>query len=353
MEITVDFLNKIQKKYFVASKLDAESQNSIYIGILRQFPNQIELNLIHDQTQNQNNDQNEKNTNNENIFHNINNPKIVKLEEINDFFVTKNCFALKLLPYNTQEEIEKLDNEKNIQDLFFDEEPIIKYKDFIDITVNNNSYILISMNLYVNFDLLFYMSRPTFCYDENFICIITYQCLTILKKLKERHIVHNDIKFENFIVVSESPFEISLTDFECAEMIQENELSSQFHGTSVFKSPEMLQGKLHDYSHDMWSLGINIYVSLFDSYPFEINDDDEIEAEIYDKINKNELVNDNSVSREAWKCIESMLIKDPNERITPEDALNLSWFSSIESTEIKVKTDSYDIKPLKSETTKA
>ena len=304
---------------------------------------------------NENSYENSNDSSNDNNNVSTKPPKIVSLEEINDFFEVKRCYTLKLLPYHTPESIYSLEKERNIQDLFTESDPVIKYKDFIEIKNDNMTYILVAMNLHINFDLYFYMNRSTFLYDEKFICIVTYQCLIILKKLRERHIIHNDIKFENFIVVSESPFQISLTDFEYAEIISENEFSTESNGTVLFESPEVLRKDPHDYSSDMWSLGMNIYFSLFDCFPFEIQDeDDEDKNIILTKIKKNSLKKkDLNVSNEAWLCIEKMLKKDPSERITPGDALKLKWFESINSTEIKVKTDEFDIKPPQHEKTKA
>lgn len=36
------------------------------------------------------------------------------------------------------------------------------------------------------------------------------------------------------------------------------------------------------------------------------------------------------VSDEAWECVSRMLVKDPSERITVEEALKLNWFRNIE-----------------------
>ena len=360
-KITVDSLNEKQNKYYIASQLDVESKNNIYIGLLRQYPNSSESKNCEPKKRPIADLSDIKENINENSFDNsndnngsVNAPKIVSLEEIDDFFDVKKCYALKLLPYFSQKNIDSLDKERNIQDLFSEADPIIKYRDFVEIENENMSHILVAMDLHINFDLYFYMTRPTFSYDEKFICIVSYQCLKALQKLKERRIIHNDIKFENFIVVSEEPFEISLTDFEFAEVVEDedDEMSTQFNGTVVFESPEVLRRDPHDYSADMWSLGMNIYFSLFDCYPFEIEDDDEDEKIILDKINKNSLIkNDPAVSRDAWSCIEKMLRKNPSERITPDDALKLKWFEFIELTEVKVKTDEFDVKPPISETT--
>ena len=160
------------------------------------------------------------------------------------------------------------------------------------------------------------------------------------------------IKFENFIVTSENPFQIHLTDFESAEFLSENMMSSNFNGTPAFEAPEVLRGESHGFAADMWSLGVNIYYSLFLCYPYGIDDDDEEESDILAKIETGSLrCVDTSVEKDAWILVEGMLRKDPSERITPEEALEMEWFKCIEEKEVKVKAEEYEAGGFGAETT--
>ena len=50
----------------------------------------------------------------------------------------------------------------------------------------------------------------------------------------------------------------------------------------------------------------------------------------------NPLVNiDCIASKLCWECITRMLVLDPDDRITVEDAINLPWFEFIESDDVK------------------
>lgn len=85
----------------------------------------------------------------------------------------------------------------------------------------NRKHILVSMKFYPNEDLLYYLWRPLNSFDEYLICLIAYLVLKILQLLKNRKVVHNDLKFENFIVSSENPFDIILSDFENAQVVDD------------------------------------------------------------------------------------------------------------------------------------
>lgn len=155
---------------------------------------------------------------------------------------------------------------------------------------------------------------------------ISYEALGILKILKERHVVHNNIKFENFLVDSINPLKILITDFRHAQVLKEGEKSKSKGVTPIFEAPEVLENLDHDYSSDVWSLGIDIYLSLFLELPFDIKRGDD-ENIILQKIKTNKLVNLNDkASDDAWECITKILTLNPEDRITASDALKLNWF---------------------------
>lgn len=106
-------------------------------------------------------------------------------------------------------------------------------------------------------------------------------------------------------------------------------------GTSIFKAPEVLERKPHDYQADIWSLGMNIFYHLYFEYPFNIKETDNetnFESLLKKKIDSNDIYKkeNDGVSDEAWEFLEAVLEKDPNKRITVEDALKLKWFLLID-----------------------
>lgn len=293
-ETIIDLINEEQDVFYVSSEIIETSKNCLFIGFKRIF-NKEDKNL----------------------------------------YDKKKCFALKLIDYQKDKDIQDFERESNILDLFQDFPQIIKYEDKIKFELNGFNHLLISMKYYVHSDLFNYLWRSDFDFDEELIQKIAYQSLKILQLLKSRNVVHNDFKFENFIVESNKPLKLILTDFECSQILLPNEKSNIYTGTAVYDAPEVLRKEPHDYAADIWSLGANLYTTVFGKYPFEIDNKDNKQT-IRSKVENNPLVNiDCIASKFCWECITRMLVLDPDDRITVEDAINLPWFEFIESDDIK------------------
>lgn len=238
-------------------------------------------------------------------------------------------FVLKLFKIDEDQRVEDFMREKSILDLFQGFTEIIHYEVPINLDFQNNEFILIPMKFYKYNDLATYLYfNLAFKFSDDFIKEVSYTILNILKLLKNSFIVHNDIKFENFLLSSINPLELILTDFETSEMISK-EKSTLFGGTDVFSAPEFLRQEPHDFASDIWSFGVNLYFAFSKEYPFQIKATDNREA-ILKKIETKKLVRPLKVSNEAWELISKILVIDPSRRITVEDALNLKWFNNME-----------------------
>lgn len=287
---TISLINENQSVYKVLGKIQQDSKNKIYVG------------------SQQNIKDNNKDRSNE-----------------------KPDYVLKLFQIDEGQKVEDFDREKSILDLFQGSSEIIHYEHPINLHLQDKEYILIPMKFYKQADLSTYLFfNMAFNYTEDFIRRIAYEILNILKLLKSRCIVHNDIKFGNFLIASENPLKIILTDFETSQVINHNEKSTLFGGTDVFSAPEFLKGEPHDYASDLWSFGINLYFAFAKEYPFQIKSKDD-RSTILKKIETKKLVRPLKISNEAWEVISKMLVIDPNHRITVEEALKMKWFNCIES----------------------
>lgn len=305
-EINEEILNYSQNIYYVWSQLRRMSKNKIYIAFRRLYRR--------------------------------GDP---------DYFDRKQSYALKVIEIDDEHTEECFEREKNSLDILKELPYFIQYENPFKIKIGRKNYILAPMKYYYQTDLYSYITQKHFTYTEDLICMISYQSLTILKHLKERKIVHNDIKFQNFIIKSEKPFQIILTDFEGSQLLSNDEKSDIFGGTPIFESPEVLREELHDYSSDLWSLGVNIYYVLFGTFPFDINANDSKEI-MLKKMKKNELKKlRDFISNEAWELVKSILVFEPDDRISVENALKLDWFDSIDMVDEKVELNTVEVNEIK------
>ncbi|KAG7087057.1 hypothetical protein E1B28_013038 [Marasmius oreades] len=90
-------------------------------------------------------------------------------------------------------------------------------------------------------------------------------------------IVHRDIKPSNILLNSSG--EVKLCDFGVSgELI--NSLANTFVGTSIYMSPERIQGAEYSIRSDVWSLGITIVELAHGRFPFSECSDDFLNSAI-------------------------------------------------------------------------
>ncbi|KAG6829927.1 hypothetical protein H0H87_009785 [Tephrocybe sp. NHM501043] len=85
-------------------------------------------------------------------------------------------------------------------------------------------------------------------------------------------IIHRDIKPSNILFNSKG--EIKLCDFGVSgELI--NSIANTFVGTSIYMSPERIQGAEYSVKSDVWSLGISLIELALGRFPFSDSSDDD------------------------------------------------------------------------------
>jgi serine/threonine protein kinase len=96
-------------------------------------------------------------------------------------------------------------------------------------------------------------------------------------------------------------------------------------------APEILKNIPHDESVDMWSVGVIIYVLLV-GYPPFLKD---TQAELFQQIRTGDwkfFEKDwKDISEEAQELISGLLVVDPEQRWTVEDALRCTWIQQPEA----------------------
>lgn len=93
----------------------------------------------------------------------------------------------------------------------------------------------------------------------------TCEALDYLHHLSNK-VIHRDIKPENILLDSQD--HVKLADFGWANIAEELKKRETFCGTLDYLPPEMIEGKGHDESADMWNMGVLLYELVTGQSPF-------------------------------------------------------------------------------------
>lgn len=189
---------------------------------------------------------------------------------------------------------------------------------------------------------------------------VAFSVLEGLMYLYDVHrIIHRDIKPSN--ILFNSLGEIKLCDFGVSgELI--NSIAHTFVGTSIYMSPERIQGAEYSVKSDVWSLGISLIELAQGRFPFAStsDSDDENDSDLEDTGAKTERqqtrharTHSTGVSLDGGgmtmsiielmhqivkepaprlrfagspeEFVDACLLKDPEERKTPKELLKYAW----------------------------
>lgn len=132
---------------------------------------------------------------------------------------------------------------------------------------------------------------------------------------KERGLLHRDIKDENVII--NEHFHVKLIDFgSVAPIPSDNWLYSTFYGTVEYCSPEVLNGNCYNGRElEMWTLGILLYVMIFNENPF-YGVDETLQCQLKPPF---------EISPLCLELIKALLEKDPQKRMKLEQLASHQW----------------------------
>ena len=169
-------------------------------------------------------------------------------------------------------------------------------------------------------------------FNELELWMIMNQFNKIFRKMKEKNIMHRDLKLKN-IMVKKDPnveiinFVVKLSDFGFSKKLQDDDITSTQLGTPITQAPEIQLGK-HNRKVDLWSIGIMIYQLLFKKLPFVSTTKAELKKEILKWTSvKLPVNNNNHITERCFDLINRLLQKDPKKRIDFEDYFNHKFFS--------------------------
>jgi len=165
------------------------------------------------------------------------------------------------------------------------------------------------------------------CLDELEACNIISQLLKTIKFLHDNEICHRDLKPENILFKRKGDNRIKLIDFGLSKQLKKGEIMLKKLGTPYYLAPEVLEER-YGKEVDLWSLGVVTYVVLCGYPPFYGEDAKELFSNIY-YVNYDFAEEDWCfISDEAKDFISKLLVKNPLERLSIDQALKHPWILS-------------------------
>lgn len=145
-----------------------------------------------------------------------------------------------------------------------------------------------------------------------------YQIAHGLIYLHKHNIIHRDMKPENLLLTLKN--EVKIADFGWSVHAPSSRRQT-LCGTMDYLAPEMVEGREHDNSIDIWTLGILLFEFLTGKPPFEHS-----EARLtYKHISKVMFTVPPTVSHQAERLIRGILVHDPAKRMALEAVITHPW----------------------------
>ncbi|XP_028851689.1 serine/threonine-protein kinase Chk2 isoform X2 [Denticeps clupeoides] len=166
--------------------------------------------------------------------------------------------------------------------------------------------------------------------DETYAKLYFYQMLRGMEYLHQNDIIHRDLKPENVLLSSHDDVcLVKITDFNQSKILEETSLMRTLCGTPSYLAPEVfLNAATVGYTGavDCWSLGVLLFVCLSGYPPFHQSLGD---LPVQEQITRGQYTLVPSrwkkVSEEAKDMVRKLLVVDPMERLTVEQALAHPW----------------------------
>ncbi|CBJ30826.1 calcium-dependent protein kinase [Ectocarpus siliculosus] len=166
-------------------------------------------------------------------------------------------------------------------------------------------------------------------YSEKRCCELVRKMLSAVRHCHAHGLCHRDLKLENWVFESDKPdAELKLIDFGLSTYFGKDEVMHVPVGTPYSIAPECLTGG-YTLQCDVWSVGVLAFMMLAGKPPFTGRDDFEVLEAV--KAGTWEWPEHVSVSEEAKAFVAGLLVVDPAQRLTCEQALKHRWMQSTQS----------------------
>ncbi|CAH1980702.1 unnamed protein product [Acanthoscelides obtectus] len=167
--------------------------------------------------------------------------------------------------------------------------------------------------------------------DDDFI-LTEKSCTVFMRQILEgvefmhrQKILHLDMKPENILCLTKTGNRIKIIDFGLARKFDPDKKLQVLFGTPEFVAPEVVNFEAIGYGTDMWSVGVICYVLLSGLSPFMGHTDIETMANV--TVAKYDFDDEafDEISENAKDFIRKLLVKDMNQRPSPQECLDHPW----------------------------
>ncbi|XP_041095030.1 death-associated protein kinase 2 isoform X2 [Polyodon spathula] len=149
--------------------------------------------------------------------------------------------------------------------------------------------------------------------------------------MHSKHIAHFDLKPENIMLLEKDVPQphIKLIDFGLAHRIEEGVEYKSLSGTPQYIAPEVINYERLSEAADMWSLGVITFILLSGTSPFQGDTDEETLTNIVSLTYEFDEQHFSQTSAMAKDFIQSLLVKEPSDRMTAVESLIHPWIKPL------------------------
>jgi calcium-dependent protein kinase len=236
--------------------------------------------------------------------------------------LTKSTRAIKVIKKMGENKETEITNEINMLTMI-DHPNIIKIFEFY---VTKSEYFIVTE--FCQGGELFDKIIEAAPLEEEFAASIMYQILSAVHYCHKMGIIHRDLKPENILLNGNEKknMMIKIIDFGTAKIFDRNINENKMIGSCYYMAPEVLS-KNYNEKCDLWSCGVILYILLTGEAPFNGHNDEEIMNRIIKGVYNMNKSNILKLSEEAKDLINCLLIYNPINRISAEEAVKHPWFT--------------------------